>query len=617
MKKTQRVIVIGLDGLDPGITESLVRLGELPNLARLQEQGGFSRVATTFPPQTPVAWSTFATGVNPGGHGIFDFLRRDPKTYLPQLALNRYEQKNPFLPPKVVNLRRGQVLWDLLTAAGVPSVILRCPCTYPPEILRGRMLAGMGVPDLRGGLGTATFYTSAEGVKPLEGENIVRVQPSGNGTICTKLLGPLDSKTHSPIPFDIAIELKPSARKLLIRSAGRPSKLEVEEGRWSDWLKVTFKVGLLQSVRGMVRFSLRRLEPVFELYASPIQFDPDSPMFPISSPPGYARELAAELGDFHTAGMPEDHGGLVNGRIDEQAFLDQCTAVWEEREAAMLYELARMDEGLFFCLFDTPDRIQHMFWRFREKDHPANRDRVRAEFSRVIEEHYRACDATVGKALEHADDRTLFIVLSDHGFNSFRRGLHLNTWLYDQGLLALRPGIRPNEEAGDFFRQVDWGRTKAYSLGLGGMYLNLKGREDQGIVASAEAEKLKSDIARQLTGLRDEQRGSVAVRNVVTREAVYRGPYRDEAPDLIVNLAEGYRISWGTALGAVPEGHFEDNIKRWAGDHIIHPSLVPGVLFMNRSFAGQNARLVDLAPTILSALGVPKGSVMEGESLLP
>ncbi|HWP44002.1 MAG TPA: alkaline phosphatase family protein, partial [Blastocatellia bacterium] len=274
------------------------------------------------------------------------------------------------------------------------------------------------------------------------------------------------------------------------------------------------------------------------------------------------------------------------------------------------------DEGFFFCLFDTPDRVAHMFWRFAESEHPANRGRIEAEMARVIDDHYRACDAVVGNAMEFVDEQTLLIVLSDHGMNSFQRGVHLNTWLYDNGLLALRNGVAPGEEAGDFFRNVDWSRTRAYAVGLGSLYLNLKGREEQGIVDGADAEALKADIIKGLSGLIDERSGKVAIRSVVAREQVYSGPYAAESPDLLVNFSEGYRVSWDTALGGVPEGHFEDNVKKWGGDHIIDPCLVPGALFMNRGFKGEKASLLDMAPTILEALGVPRGESMEGESLL-
>jgi predicted AlkP superfamily phosphohydrolase/phosphomutase len=612
----KKVIVIGLDGFEPKIVEPMLNKGELPNLARLREQGGFSRIRTTYPAQTPVAWSTFATGMNPGGHGIFDFIRRDPKTYLPDLSMNRYEQKSTYLPPKAVNLRRGTPLWEMLSTAGLPSTIVRFPCTYPPDNIRGRMLAGMGVPDLRGGLGTSTFYTSDEEVKAQESENVLTVQPNGQGLFKTHIIGPRNPKTRTDFQFDISIQLDQAARKITILSEGQPKALEVREGQWSDWLKVKFKTGLLQSVRGMIRFHLVQVAPVFELYASPVNFDPDAPMFPISHPPEYARELAAKVGTFYTTGMVEDHGGLNNGRFREAAYLDQCEAALRERERMMLYELERLEEGFFFCLFDTPDRVQHMFWRFGEAGHPANHGQVMPEMTHVVEEHYRVCDAVIGKALQYADDQTLFIALSDHGMNSFQRGVHLNTWLHDNGLLTLKEGNKPGAGAGDFLRTVDWDRTRAYALGLSGIYLNLKGREEKGIVEPSEAEGLKASIVEGLTGIPDPVQGKTAVRGVATREQVYHGAYAHESPDLLVNFSAGYRVSWDTALGGIPEGLFEDNEKKWGGDHIIDPSLVPGVLFMNQPFQSETASLMDMAPTILKALDVPKGQAMEGNSLL-
>jgi len=615
----KKVIVIGLDGLDPGIVSRLLEQYQLPHLARLREQGGVARVATTRPAQTPVAWSTFATGTNPGGHGIFDFLRRNPKTYLPDLALNRYEQKNTFLPPKAVNLRRGTPMWDILKAAGLGTTVLRCPCTYPPDSMRGSMLSGMGVPDLRGGLGTATFYTTNDAVKPRESENVVRLQLVADGVFSTHLIGPRNPKTGDDLRIEITLRVDRQGKRVLLQSDGTPRELVIPSAGWSDWLRIKFKLGLLQSIRGMVRFHLDRCEPELALYASPINFDPDAPFFPISDPPEYAGDLAHDIGLFYTTGMVEDHAGLNNERISEETFLDQCANVWREREAMMLHELESFKAGLFYCLFDTPDRVQHLFWRFREPDHPANRGKVpSADFTEVIDDCYRRCDAIVGKALELGDDQTLFVALSDHGFNSFQRGVHLNTWLHDNGFLALRNGLQPGEEAGDLLRQVDWGRTRAYALGLSGIYLNIQGREEGGIVLPEDAGSVTAALARGLTGLPDRERqGALAIRRAQPREAVYHGPYLGEAPDLLVDFAPGYRVSWSSSMGGIAQGHFEDNVKKWSGDHIIDPDQVPGVLFMNRPFRGEGARLLDLAPTILGFLGVPKGRAMEGETLLP
>lgn len=593
--RAPRVLVIGLDGLEPSLVEPMLAAGELPHLARIRAQGGYARLATTFPAQTPVAWSSFATGTNPGGHGIFDFVRRDPATYLPDLALNRYEQKNAFVPPRAVNSRGGEPFWDKLGRAGIPSVVLRCPCTYPGEIGKGRLLSGLGVPDIRGGLGTTTFYTTRDDVEAGESERVVRVRFDGS-VAKAELFGP-----RNPRGGDLTVELTMT----LNREAGtvilgtRDSRLATPLGQWSDWLPVKFKAGLLQSIAGVVRFHLVSLEP-FALQASPVNFAPGAPMFPISAPWDYAGELEDAIGTYYTTGMVEDHTGLMNGRIDEHAFLAQCDIAMRERESMLQHELARFREGFLFCLFDTPDRLQHLFWRFGEAEHPANAGGFDPAFAGVIREHYRTCDALVGRILEAVGSDAFVVVCSDHGFGSFQRGVHLNGWLRANGFLTLKPGASGEE----FFREVDWGQTKAYALGLGGIYLNRRGREAGGILDDAGAAEATRDIARGLTGLRDTERGSRAIERVVTREEIYSGPFTNQAPDLLVCTANGYRASWATALGGAPEALFEDNTRRWGGDHIMDPALVPGVLFSSRAIATATPSLLDLAPSILSAFGV-------------
>lgn len=586
-------------------------------MARLRDQGGLARLATTSPAQTPVAWSTFATGLNPGGHRIFDFLRRDPKSYLPDLALNEYEQKNAFTPPKAVNLRRGTPVWSVLDQAGIASTILRCPCTYPPDSIRHRMLAGMGVPDLRGGLGTPTYFTTSPDERPRESEQVVRLTRRPDGAYLANLIGPRNPKDRSDMTVELVLRPEPDAQKLVVESSGHPARLDVPVGGWSRWLQVKFKAGLLLSVKGMVRFHCLGLEPEPRLYASPVNFDPAAPLFPISHPFDFARELADDIGLFHTTGMVEDHTGLNNERLSEEAFLAQCDDVWRERTAMMRHELARLGDGLFYVLHDTTDRVQHLFWRFREPGHPANRGRPpRPDLAAAIDDQYIRGDAALGLALEHADDDTLVIALSDHGFNSFRRGVDLNAWLLQQGLLHLKPGHEPGPHAGEFLQGVDWSRTQAYAMGLTGLFLNLAGRESQGIVPPDQAEALKARIAAALTGLIDPATGSVGVNAALPREALYRGPFLADAPDLVVHYNAGYRVGWASSMGGVGRHVFEDNTKPWAGDHIIDPALVPGVLLMNRPFRHDGARLLDMAPTILDALGVPKHPAMEGDSLL-
>lgn len=619
MPRARKVVVIGLDGLDPVIAESMLQAGELPHLARLRRLGGYARLATTTPAQTPVAWSTFATGVNPGAHGIFDFLRRDPATYLPDLSLSRYEQRSAFLPPKAVNLRRGTPLWERLADHGIASTVLRCPATYPPDPFKGRLLAGMGVPDLRGGLGTATLLSTDPAAQARESELLVRLEADGAG-YRGHLIGPRNPRTRADVTAPVTLVVDRGSGRATLETDGEPGRLALRTGEWSDWLQLKFRAGLLTTVPAVMRFLLLRTEPHAELYASPANFDPRAPLFPISHPDSYAGDVARALGrSYYTTGMVEDHTGLSNGRFTEEAFLAQCEDVMREREQMMLHELARFDDGFFFVLFDTPDRVQHMFWRFREPGHPANREepaRLR-ELSRVIEAHYRRCDATVGKAMQAMDDQTLFLVLSDHGFASFQRGLHLNNWLHEQGLLVLRGGGAPRAESGDFLRDVDWGRTRAYALGLGSIYLNIAGRERDGSVPAEDAPALAARIAAALAGVRDPGRGAVAVLGGRTREQLYRGAYAHESPDVVVDFNAGYRVSWATALGGFGDTTFEDNTRKWGGDHIIAPALVPGVLFANRSLATEGIGIIDMAPTILAAMGVAPSEAHEGRNRIP
>lgn len=617
MKK--KAIVIGLDGLEPSILEEMIGRGEMPRFARLRQQGHYARLATTYPAQTPVAWSSFSTGTNPGGHGVFDFVRRDIDTYLPDFALSRFERpKNAFSPPRVVNQRRGMPFWKLLGDADIPSTILRCPVTFPPDEVRGRMLSGVGVPDLRGSQGTGTFYTQNRAEHAKENEQVVHVDSGDSFT--SHLIGPRNTRANPPADTksEIRVDVDRAAGRLRIHTGGSPATLEVAPGEWSAWARVKFKFSMLQSVTGLVRFYTRQISPHVEFYVSPVNFDPAAPLFPVSSPADYAKKLGEEIGLFYTLGMAEDHTALNNGRIDETAYLKQCSLVLAEREKMALLELERTSEGLFFVVFDTPDRVQHMFWRFRDPEHPFYDRALAAALSRHIEEHYRVYDALLGRVLDRVDENTLLIVLSDHGFNTFRRAVHVNTWLYDNGLLALKGGQRPSKELGDGFAQVDWSKTYAYGLGLGGIYLNRRGRERDGILEEgAEAERVRRAIETGLTGLVDPAAKRTAIASVSRAEQLYAGAFAAEAPDLLVNYAPGYRVSWQAAVGGMPRGLFEDNTRRWSGDHIIDPQAVPGILFLDRPSPHTTADIRDLAPTILGYFGVAPHPAMEGKSLLP
>jgi predicted AlkP superfamily phosphohydrolase/phosphomutase len=614
----KKVIVIGLDGLEPTIVESMLERGELPNLARIRRMGSYSRLRTTYPAQTPVAWSSFATGTNPGGHGIFDFISRDPATYLPDAALSRFERpKNLFAAPHVVNQRKGKPFWQTLSEAGAPSVVLRCPCTFPPDELNGSMIAGVGVPDLRGSQNKGTFYTQDKSVQAGESEQVMILGPGDD--LPTSVIGPRNTRQSSPgdTTCEIRVRVNKGARSLSIETGGTPAKIDLKEKSWSEWVRFKFKFSMLQSVTGIARFYVRQVEPHVEFYVSAVNFDPAAPLFPISSPLAYAKDLAGEIGLFSTLGMAEDHNGLNNGRLDEVAYLAQCELVLEERERMMRFELDRFKEGFFFTLYDTPDRVQHMLWRFRDREHPNYDPDLARDFSTLIEQHYARCDKLLTPVFDKVDESTLLLVLSDHGFNTFRHAFDTNTWLWQNQLLGLKAGKKPGQDLGDGLALVDWSRTYAYATGLGGIYLNFKGRERDGILEEGtEAERVRNAIQTAMPNASDVAAGKQAIRSVLRREELYTGPYAANAPDLLVNFNPGYRVSWQSAVGGFSNSLIEDNLRRWSGDHIVDPEAVPGILFANRALTSKSANIIDLAPTILNYLEVPVPQLMEGTAIL-
>jgi predicted AlkP superfamily phosphohydrolase/phosphomutase len=613
----KKVIVVGLDGLEPVIVERLLQRNELPNFAKIRSAGHYGRLGTTYPAQTPVAWSSFVTGTNPGGHGIFDFICRDPQTYSPDIALSRFEKPKSILaPPRVVNKRNGVPIWQHLTKAGIPSVVLRCPVTFPAENVLGKMLSGVGVPDIRGSQGTGTFYTQDRTVQSKEHEQIVFLD--GGAEMVTRAIGPRNPRTNpiSDVTAETRVRVDRSARKLII-TAGTNPPIEAPENGWSPWVRLKFKVSMLQSVTGIVRFYCRCIDPHVEFYASPVNFDPAAPLFPISFPADYGKTLSESIGLFSTVGMAEDHTGHNNGRFDEMAYKAQCELVFKEREHMLMHELERFNEGLLFTVFDTPDRMQHMFWRFIDSGHPNFNQDLASNLGPQIDDLYRQCDVLLGRVLEKVDENTLLIVLSDHGFNTFRRAFDTNTWLWQNSFLALKDGRKPNEGLNDS-SSVDWSKTYAYAVGLGGIYLNIKGRERDGILeeGSGETEKVCSAIQQGLADFPDQETERAAVRNVSHKQDLYSGPYLKDSPDLLVNFRPGFRVSWASSLGGFANSLLENNNRRWSGDHIIDPDAVPGILLMNRPVVHNHAQIIDLAPTILNFLNVTKPESMEGESLL-
>jgi predicted AlkP superfamily phosphohydrolase/phosphomutase len=613
--KVRKIIVLGLDGLDPNLAERLMDEGKLPNLAKLRASGTYHRLRTTFPALSPVAWSTFATGVNPGKHNIFDFLDRDLRTCMPRLSsarvgkpgrvlkLGRY--RIPLSRTPVELRRKSRPFWSILGEQGVDCTILRVPVTFPPEQFGGRLLSAMCVPDLRGTQGSFSQFTTRVATVHYESGSRYPLRKEGDW-LEGQIEGPADTFKEGGAPLTIPLRVcvqGPDRAELEIAGV----RQAVRTGEYTAWAPLEFRSALGPKACGLARFLLTETAPHVSLYMTPIQLDPERPALPISHPSYYASYLAGLVGPFATAGLAEDTWALNERVIDEDAFLKQAWDIFEERRSMFLAALANARRGVVACVFDTSDRLQHMF--HRQMGTPGD------PHARVIEEMYTRMDALLGETLPFVDGRTALFVLSDHGFRSFRRSVHINSWLQQNGYLVLR---EPRPEKGvtrAYFADVDWSKTRAYALGLSGVYLNLRGREAHGIVQDGEeAAALRSEIAAGLAALRDVD-GQAPAAQIYATAKLYRGPYLDAAPDLIVGYADGYRVSWESAVGQSTGCVLEDNPKAWSGDHCVDPVLVPGVLFSNLRLAADDPGIEDLAPTVLDLFGVARPGWMDGHAL--
>jgi predicted AlkP superfamily phosphohydrolase/phosphomutase len=618
----KRVVVLGLDGLDYTLTERMLAEGKLPHLEALRKQGCFKPLGTTLPSISPVAWSSFQTGTNPGKHNIYDFLTPDLNTYAPKLSsveirpprrtigLGKY--RIPLGKADVRLLRKSRPFWNYLSDRGVFSSIIRVPITFPPEKLRGVLLSAMCAPDLRGTQGMFSYYTTRP---ELEGERtggeVHRVGRNG-GMVCAALIGPenpyLAERRVLKTQFTVTVK---DPRRAILRIDGK--KYELRKGEYTEWIRVPFRVAPGVAIHGLCRFLLLEAGAEFGLYVTPVNIDSESPVMPISSPAVYSLYLTKRQGPFATLGLAEDTWALNEHVLGDEHFLRQCLDADREREAMFFDSLDKVNRGLCVVVFDGTDRLQHMFWRDIDPTHPARAAHPVPEGRNVIEDLYKSMDALVGRTMAKCRrEDTLLMVISDHGFNGFRRGLDLNRWLEENGYLALHEGRRGEE----LLAGVDWSRTRAFAVGLSGLFINLKGKYAHGAVEPGdEAERLREEIAGRLNDLVDPQTGEKAIRRTYITSRVYRGPYKDNAPDLIPGWQRGYRVSWETAVGRTTESVFHDNTKAWSGDHCIDPSLIPGVLFCNHPVRADNPRLMDLGPTILHLFGVPVPQHMDGKVL--
>lgn len=605
----RRVIVVGMDGLDPRRVRRMMEHGDMPNFVRMTEQGCFSDLETTCPPISPVAWSSFATGVNPGKHGIFDFLSRDLKTYTMRLSSSRVRTSRGVfgqIRSKVELLRRSKPFWKVLGEHGIFSTILRVPVTYPPERFFGACLSGMCVPDLRGTQGSFTVFESGdEGKVPPTGGMRIHVPDTDRFT--THLPGPTAGNGRE-MKAELQVRINRKNNSAVLEVSGR--KVLLESGSYSPWMRMSFRSGWHKAT-GMCRFLMVSAAEPFKMYVTPINIDPSKPAMPVSHPSWYSIHLAGLHGQFATLGLAEDTWALNEGAISDLQFLRQTNDIQVEREKMFFEAIKRTREGVCCCVFDLTDRVQHMFLRMETEGHG------QADCRDAIHNAYKHMDQVLGRVMAVAGRDTVVFVVSDHGFGSFSRGLNLNAWLREQGYLVLKDIA---DDPG-YLGGIDWSKTRAYAFGLSGVYVNRRGREGQGIVADADAAALKNEIATKLAGLRDPATDASPVRTVYDTALAYSGPYSGDGPDLVVGYADGWRASWDTAVGRVGKDVLADNEKCWSGDHCMDHKLVPGVFLCNRRIATDEPgkthvlHITDMAPTILRVLGVGKPAYMDGTAL--
>jgi len=575
MNSQNRLIILGIDGMDPEIFLYLKEKGEMPNLGAIVEDGNFRFLNTSCPPQSPVSWTCIATGTDAGNHGIYDFLHRNPKTYTPELSLFGIEPYKGAV--RYVSHIGIPSIFNSAMERGIKTTLIRWPLTFPaPDSLPlgSRMLCGMGVPDLLGTLGRYLFYTTNETLtkRDLHGR-MVLIKPSRQ-RVKTEIYGPryrgITGMKESSV--EMVLERSEGGLKVVLPE----TTMNLRYGEWSPHIVIRFSMGITGKVAAVTRMVCIEDEGFPSLFILPLQIYPKETTLPLSSPRSFASELWDEIGPYLSLGMPEDTNGLKDGLITEDIFLALCDEVFSERKRMLESVLRDFDSGILACVFDTLDRIQHMFWR-RDVGVTGKGKEARG----VIARWYISMDKVVGDILERVGERATLLILSDHGFSPLDKYVHLNTWLVQNGYMSLKDD---SKDGGPLFENVNWSGTKAYALGFNSIYINLKDREGKGIIEPHMVNSLCDEIIKGLEGWYDGDKK--VIKRVYRGKDIYRAK-NDSGPELVVGYNIGYRASKQTILGAAPASLLiEDNDEPWSGDHCCDPSLVPGVLFgvnMDRS----------------------------------
>ena len=631
----KKVIVIGIDGMDPRLTESMMKEGLLPNLSKMSSRGGFSSLGTSTPPQSPVAWANFINGAGPGSHGIFDFIHRHPHEQCApfysaaetvpgqggwevgdhQLQLDFWPFNHK--PPETLLRRQGVPFWDYLDEVGIPSTFYDLPANYPPSPSKyghHRCLSGMGTPDMLGTYGTYQHFSEDGPTKPFEegGGRRSKLRFIGE-TAKSKLVGPANGflKRPEPITVELLVHRDRDADAVVVEVQGQ--KIVLKSGQWSHWTRLEFSLTGPQfvpskHVSGICRFFLLEATPNCRLYVTPINVDPTAPAVRLSEPSEFVRDVSKELGLFYTTGFQEDHKARSNGVFRDDDFRRQAGLVLEERLALLEYAIENYDDGLLFFYFSSSDLQSHIFWWDSDERHPTRSAPEALNSFAYVKALYRTLDVVIGDLHDRYGSRATILVMSDHGFANFGRQFNLNSWLRNNGYLNPR-------ECTSIMDDIDWSKTVAYGLGINGLYLNLKGRERDGIVEPGEQrESLLTELSTRLEAVRDLD-GKSVIRGVYRSDKIYSGDATALSPDLVIGYRRGFRASWATCLGGLTPDVLLDNDSAWSADHCADALEVPGLLCCNRPIRSNSPSLIDLAPSILSDFGLPKPKTMSGQSI--
>jgi len=581
--------IIGIDGMCPRVFEYLSGKGDLPVLNALMKKGQYSRMRVTTPPQSPVSWTTIATGLNPGSHGIFDFLCRNPNNYIPDLAILRI--KSSLKGMEYVPVVRAKTFFESAAEHGISSRVIRWPMMFPaPKIDGCQILSGLGVPDIRGTLGRYAFYTTDPAFSPENKRgSIITLSYENGGQVQTYLQGPMAASIRGPKEISVPMTIAKTAKG--VKVSFPDGVFELEPGEWGPIFSVKFSMGFMMKATGVFRAYLQSVEPYLNLFFLPIQIHPKETHIPISFPDSFASELWDACGPYLTLGMPEHTNALNDGCISEKGFLKLCEDVLAERERMIYHALETFERGIFACVFDTLDRIQHMFMKHNDPD---------GRYRNIINEWYIKMDDVVGRIMSKLEPKTHVLILSDHGFSPIRYNVHLNSWFVQEGYMKLKKG---NQSGRPLFEDVDWDNTKAYALGLNSIYLNLKGREGKGIVDPKDAANLKIDLAEGLNQWHHPEGLQVMYRLHLSEE-IFEGDYSSNGPDLVTGYSDGFRASWESAVGAAPSGDLLKEIQEpWGADHCCDPTFVPGVLFCSEKILPPDPSVYDIRPLVSSLIG--------------